>query len=85
MAQFLFLIVQGGESEEMKTANLSSQLDGRSTFTLPETYKSNSLRVYFNGVRETESVTEISNTQFQFDFTPTTGIGVELIVDYVPN
>ncbi len=69
----------------MKTANLTSQLDGRTTFTLPESFKADSLRVYYNGVRETTSVTEISNSQFQFDFTPETGAGVELIVDYVPS
>jgi hypothetical protein len=68
----------------MKTANLSTQLDGRTTFTLPEAFKTNSLRVYYNGVRETTSVTEISNSQFQFDFSPQNGAGVELIVDYVP-
>ena len=73
------------ESEEMKTANLSSQIDGnRTIFSLPENYQTGSLRVYYNGVRESNSITEINSYQFQFDFTPS-GAGVELIIDYIPS
>lgn len=68
----------------MKTADLSSQIDGnRTIFSLPENYETGSLRVYYNGVRESTSVTEINQFQFQFDFTPS-GAGVELIIDYKP-
>ena len=68
----------------MKPANLSSQVDGEKTsFTLPEQYDTGSLRVYYNGIRESpSSVTETSTSTFELDFAPENGLS--LIVDYYP-
>jgi hypothetical protein len=81
MGFFLFNI---GIDEEMKKANLSSQIDGQTqTFTVSESYKSGSLRVYYNGIRQIIDVTfsEVSNTTFSTTFTPQTG--EYLAIEYI--
>ena len=73
------------ESEEMKKSNLTSQVDGETTvFSVPEAYKTGSLRVYYNGVRqiESETFTETTTTTFTTTFTPQTGD--YLAIDYTP-
>ena len=73
MGIFLYNI---GTGEEMKKANLTSQIDGETQlFTLPETYKAGSLRVYWNGIRQIVSVSfsETSNGTFTTTFTPQSG------------
>ena len=73
------------ESEEMKKSNLTSQVDGETTvFSVPEAYKTGSLRVYYNGVRqiESETFTETTTTTFSLTFTPQTGD--YLAIDYTP-
>lgn len=73
------------ESEEMKKSNLTSQVDGETTvFSVPEAYKTGSLRVYYNGVRqiESETFTETTTTTFSLTFTPQTGD--YLTIDYTP-
>ena len=86
MAFLLFGIGSGGDSEEMKQADLTSQVDSnRTSFTVPEEYSAGSLRVYYNGVRQTEGNTfnEHNSTTFTTNFTPITGD--YLTIDYSPN
>ena len=83
MANFLYNL--STESEEMKKSNLSSQVDGETqVFTVPEEYKTGSLRVYYNGVRqiESETFTETTSTTFTTTFTPISGD--YLTIDYSP-
>jgi hypothetical protein len=69
---------QGGTIQEisgevMKQEDLSDQCDGsRTTFTVSEAFDSDSLRVYWNGVRQQigETITVASSTTFTTSFTP---------------
>ena len=75
-----------GTQRELKIANLTGQINGSTqTFTMPEAYQANSLRIYWNGLRQIGGVTysETSSTQFQTTFTPETGD--YLIIDYYPD
>ena len=85
MFRFAFFNEQG-TGEEMKQADLSSQCNGSNTsFTVPESYKAGSLRVYYNGVRQVEGETfsEHNSTTFTTSgFTPETGDF--LTIDYTP-
>lgn len=82
---FIFTITTtGGGGDDMTKADLSSQVDGSTQqFTVPEPYVSGSLRVYYNGLRQIQSVTynENTSTTFSFTFTPLDGSKVE--IDYV--
>tara|TARA_R110001592_G_scaffold39314_3_gene129375 strand:- start:21187 stop:22386 length:1200 start_codon:yes stop_codon:yes gene_type:complete len=72
-------------SENEITENLTSQITGTiQTFELTRPYVSGSLRVYWNGQRQTvgDTITEINDTQFSTTFLPT--VGTELIADLVP-
>ena len=74
-----------GKGEEMKTANLTGQIDGSTqNFTVPENYKSGSLKVYWNGVRQIKdiSITELTSTTFSVSFLPI--VGDYLLIDYSP-
>jgi hypothetical protein len=74
----------GGGSVNELTEILTSQINGtRQTFTLTRSYVSGSLRVYWNGQRQTvgDTITEDNDTQFTTTFIATTG--TELIVDFV--
>ncbi len=76
----------GGGSANEITENLLDQINGtRQTFTLTRSYVSGTLRVYWNGQRQTvgDTITEDNENQFTTTFIAT--IGTELIVDYVPN
>ena len=67
----------------MQKANLTSQIDGETqSFTIPEEYKSGSLRVYWNGVRQVSSITftEQTSTTFSVTFVPL--VGDYITVDY---
>mgnify|MGYP003118333560 CR=1 FL=1 len=78
-------LVVNGTQRELKEANLTSQIDGSNyDFTMPEAFKSGSLRVYWNGLRQITgvSITVLSSTEFQTSFTP--GDGDYLIADYYP-
>ena len=62
--------------EDLKQANLSSQINGSNqNFTIPESIKSGSLRVYWNGLRQVSSNTysELTSTTFSTTFTPVNG------------
>ena len=79
MSVFLYIPA----SEEMKQADLTSQINGnRTVFTVPESFSGGSLRVYYNGVRQVtnETFSETSDTQFSLTFTPQ--IGDFLTIDY---
>ena len=68
---------------ELKFENLSTQCNGSNQdFTISEAYKSGSLRVYWNGQRQSaETITETGSTTFQTLFTPSaTDV---LVIDYV--
>lgn len=82
---FVFTItVSGGGGDDVKKANLTGQIDGSNqVFTVPETYVSNSLRVYYNGIRQVKDVsyTETNTTTFTVSFTPVSG--EYITIDYV--
>lgn len=68
---------------EMKKADLSDQIDGSNTvFTVSEAYVANSLRVYYNGVRQEagNGYSETSSTTFTVSFTPLEG--ETIAIDY---
>lgn len=67
----------------MQQENISDQCDGSTTsFTVQEAFDGDSLRVYWNGIRQQvgETVTVTSSTTFSTTFTPSTGD--YLFVDY---
>jgi len=85
MAGFIYTVSIGNE-EEMKKENLTSQINGsRTTFTVQEEYKTGSLRVYYNGVRQIEDETFSETTSTTFTLTFTTIAGDYLSIDYTPN
>ena len=69
----------------IKQENLTSQINGtNNSFTVNVNFISSSLRVYYNGLRQTTTFfTIISNNQFQTTFTPSNGDNIE--VDYIPS
>lgn len=79
-----FVFITGaGAGAEMKKADLTAQVDGnRTVFTVPAAYSSNSLRVYYNGVRQEagNGFSETSATTFTLTFTPI--VGETISVDY---
>lgn len=84
MSGFIYTVSEGGE--EMKKENLTSQINGsRTTFTVSEEYKTGSLRVYYNGVRQIEDETFSETTSTTFTVTFTTISGDYLSIDYTPN
>ena len=69
-------------SSLLKVEDLTSQCNGsRQVFTISEAFNSSSLRVYWNGIRQTttEIVVESSFT-FSTSFTPATG--APLVVEF---
>ena len=84
MAGFIYTVTSG--SEEMKKQNVTSQINGtRTTFTVQEEYKTGSLRVYYNGVRQIEDETFSETTSTTFTLTFQTITGDFLSIDYTPN
>jgi len=84
MAGFIYTVTTG--SEEMKKENLTSQINGsRTTFTVQEEYKTGTLRVYYNGVRQIEDETFTETTSTTFTLTFQTITGDYLSIDYTPN
>lgn len=78
MAGFLF----GGSSTDI-TDNLTAQIDGLAdTFTTTGSFLPDSLKVYYNGVRQITgvTVTVVGSNQFRLSFVP--GAGDYLLVDY---
>lgn len=85
MAGFIYTVSTGSE-EEMKKQNVTSQINGtRTTFTVQEEYKTGSLRVYYNGVRQIEDETFSETTSTTFTVTFQTITGDYLSIDYTPN
>ena len=81
MAFFRYSITITGDSD-MTKENISSQCNGtRTTFTINANFESDSLRVYYNGIRQTGAFSIISDNQFELSFTPQSGDLLE--VDYV--
>ena len=63
--------------------DLSNQVDGlTSIFTVSQGFQGISLRVYYNGQRQTAQFTVLNSTQFQLNFTPLVGTTID--VDYTP-
>jgi hypothetical protein len=84
MAGFIYTVQTG--AEEMKKENLTSQINGsRTTFTVQEEYKTGTLRVYYNGVRQIEDETFTETTSTTFTLTFQTITGDYLSIDYTPN
>tara|TARA_Y100000114_G_scaffold2175_1_gene1788 strand:- start:398 stop:652 length:255 start_codon:yes stop_codon:yes gene_type:complete len=78
---FIFSGTGGGD---MTKENLTSQVDSeRTQFQISGNYQTNSLRVYYNGVRQVqgEHFTEVTDQSFSVTFTPQTGdfINVEYV------
>ena len=65
-------------------ATLTDQVDGvEDTFTTPSAYVAGTIRVWWNGQKQTVSdITEVSSTTFSTSFTPPVGSGIE--VEYRP-
>lgn len=83
MATFIYTNTTSGE--EMKKEDLTSQIDGtKTTFIVSEDYKTGSLRVYYNGVRQIEDVTFSETTASTFTLNFQTEIGDYLAIDYTP-
>jgi len=83
MATFIYTNTTSGE--EMKKEDLTSQIDGtKTTFIVSEDYKTGSLRVYYNGVRQIEDVTFSETTASTFTLNFQTAIGDYLAIDYTP-
>jgi hypothetical protein len=83
MATFIYTITTGGE--EMSKADLTDQIDGsKTTFTVSEEYKTGTLRVYYNGIRQIEDVTFSETTTTTFTLSFQTVIGDYLAIDYTP-
>ena len=80
-----FRFSQASSEEDMEQENLTTQITGpEQTFTISKSFQSDSLRVYYNGVRQTfDEVTVSSSTQFQLNFTPSSGD--KLVVDFKPS
>lgn len=77
-----FIYIMNYEAEMLK-ANLSNQIDGSTTvFTTPANYKANSLRVYYNGVRQESGngYSETSSNTFTTVFIPQ--LNESLSIDY---
>ena len=69
----------------MNKADLTDQIDGtKTTFTVSEEYKTGTLRVYYNGIRQIEDVTFSETTTTTFTLTFQTVIGDYLAIDYTP-
>ena len=84
MSGFIYTVSEGGE--ERKKETLTSQITGsRTSVTVPEEYKTGSLRVYYNGVRQIENETFSETTSTTFTVTFTTISGDYLSIDYTPN
>jgi hypothetical protein len=80
MASFGFNTSKG---ETMKKEDLSAQVDGNNTiFTVSQGFKADSLRVYWQGSRQTGQFTVLNSTQFQLNFAPILGTVID--VDYNP-
>lgn len=79
MARFLF---SDGISV-LKQLDISSQINGiTDTFSVSESIDQSSLRVYYNGLRQSpDDISFNSNTSFSLSFTPQ--IGDSLFIDYV--
>ena len=68
-----------------KSKDLAAQIgDGNQTFSLEQAYKTGSLRVYWNGIRQTNGtqITEASGSTFTTSFIAQPGDA--LIVDFSP-
>lgn len=66
------------------TEDISSQADGsRQLFTLSRPYETGTLKVYWNGQRQSDrTITEINSTTFRTSFVPNDS--TMLLVDYIP-
>jgi len=67
----------------LKQLDISNQIDGNtSTFITTESIDQSSLRVYYNGIRQSPNdISFNSSTSFSLSFTPQ--IGDYLFIDYV--
>jgi hypothetical protein len=85
MAHFNFGTGQGS-STASKQIDLSAQCNGiNQTFTVSENFVASSLRVYWNGIRQTPAtgVSVESASTFSTTFTPESSDS--LIIDYIPS
>lgn len=72
----------GGASGTQKTQDFSSQLDGSKTsFVISESFSTNSVRVYYNGVRQSGSSVTETASGFTISFAAPQS-GESLIADY---
>ena len=79
MARFIF-----GGSNTHQTENISSQIDCfRQTFDTSTNFDSDSLKVYYNGIRQITNVTVtiVDDNSFTLSFIPPAG--TYILVDYI--
>ena len=85
MARFKFTVSATSE-KEVKKEDLTGQIDdSRTIYTVSEAYKTGTLRVYYNGLRQRESDTFSETTSTTFTTTFTAVSGDTLTIDYTPN
>lgn len=71
-----FVYIQNVGGGDMTKENITSQVNGsRTEFTVSGNFETNSLRVYYNGVRQVqgEHFTELTDQTFSTNFTPKNG------------
>ncbi len=72
----------GDSSTTQKTQDFSSELNGsKTTFVISESFSSNSVRVYYNGVRQSGSSVTETASGFTISFAAPQS-GESLIADY---
>ena len=72
----------GGSTSTQKTQDFSSELNGSKTsFVISESFSSNSIRVYYNGVRQSGSSVSETASGFTISFAAPQS-GESLIADY---
>ncbi len=72
----------GGAAGTQKTQDFSSELNGSKTsFVISENFSSNSVRVYYNGVRQSGSSVSETASGFTISFAAPVS-GESLIADY---
>lgn len=80
-------VISGGASNTPKTErDISSQADGsNTTFTIPDAFHSNSIELYYNGLkqRKPNEFTVTNSTTIETTFTPY-GAPSVLVVAYYP-
>lgn len=73
----------GGAAAEQGSQDFSSQLNGvKTTFTISESFQAGSLRIYYNGIRQSSADFSETGSGFTISFAAPAN-GESLIADYL--